>query len=85
MSDTATEEPKKGDPGFNDRMRRDKLVRQITRSHEWRVQVWAQMEKKIKAANAALEAMGGDPIEPFEPRFDDPEALEHYATMNLSK
>lgn len=82
---TAEAPPQKGDPDYNERMRRYKLVRTIQRAHEWRVQVWAQMERKIKSSNAALEAMGSEPIVPFEPNFADPEVVEHYATMKLSR
>lgn len=69
----------------NESKKRDKLTRQITRAHEWRVQVWAQSELRIRAANASLAALGGDPIEPFEPQFDDDEMLHHYSNMPLSK
>ena len=85
MTETVDSTTKPKDPGFNDRMKRDKLTRQIQRAHEWRVQVWAQSERRIQQANAALKAMGSDPVVPFEPDFNDPDQLEHYATMKLRK
>lgn len=69
----------------NDQRRLDKLIREATRAHEWRVQVWAQMENKIRVANASIGAMGGDPYEPWTPDFTDPEALAHYSSMTLTK
>lgn len=69
----------------NEDRKRDKLRRQITRAHEWRVQVWAQMDLKIKSAQASLEVLGGEPIDIFEPDFDDPAMVQHYASMTLSK
>lgn len=69
----------------NDDRKRDKLRRSITRAHEWRVQVWAQSELKIRAANASLVALGSDPVEPFPPQFEDDGMLHHYSTMPLSK
>jgi len=79
MSDTATEKV------TNDQRKRDKLLRSVTRAHEWRVQVWAQMENKIRSDNAALVALGGEAYEPWEPDFTDPEALAHYSSMTLTK
>lgn len=69
----------------NEDRKRDKLRRQVTRAHEWRVQVWAQMELKIRTANASLEVLGAEPVEPFEPDFGDDDTLHHYANMTLSK
>jgi len=69
----------------NDDRKRDKLLREATRAHEWRVQVWAQMENKIRAANATLTALGGEAYEPWNADFDDAEALAHYSTMTLTK
>jgi hypothetical protein len=69
----------------NDDRKRDKLRRQAIRAHEWRVQVWAQCELKIRAANASLEALGTTPVEPFKPKFEDDAMLHHYSTMQLSK
>lgn len=65
--------------------KKDKLLREMVRAHEWRVQVWAQMELKMRSTSAALIALGGEPYEPFEPQFNDEEALHHYASMTLSK
>lgn len=69
----------------NEDRKRDKLNRQVTRAHEWRVQVWAQMELKIRQANASLEVLGSQPVECFEPQFDDDSMIAHYASMTLSK
>lgn len=69
----------------NDSRKLDKLIREATRAHEWRVQVWAQMQSKIKVANASIEALGGQPYEPWEPDFTDPEAVAHYSSMTLTK
>lgn len=68
----------------NDRKRR-KLERQAVRAHEWRVQVWAQSEIKIRAANAELAVLGGEAIETWEPDFESEENLHHYASMTLTK
>lgn len=91
MSEVTTETPTAADAAkavlkeSNEDRRKDKLRRQVTRAHEWRVQVWAQSELKIRAANAALVAMGGEAVEPFDPQFADDEMLQHYASMSLSK
>lgn len=68
----------------NDRKRR-KLEKQAVRAHEWRVQVWAQCEIKIRAANAELAVLGGEPIQTWEPDFTSEENLHHYASMTLTK
>lgn len=69
----------------NEDRQRDKLRRRIVRAHEWRVQVWAQSELKIRSAQAALQVLDSEPVELFEPQFGDDEALHHYSTMPLSK
>lgn len=69
----------------NEDRKRDKLRREAVRAHEWRVQVWAQMELKIRTANAQAQVLGAEPYEPFEPQFDDDGMLNHYSTMQLSK
>lgn len=69
----------------NEDRKRDKHRRRIIRAHEWRVQVWAQMELKIKADQAALEVLGGEPVDIWEPDFSSPEQVAHYASMTLSK
>lgn len=76
---------KEKDPGFNDRMRTDKLIRQATRAHEWRVQVWAQSERKIQQVNAQLKALDKPEYKPWDADFSDAERLEQYADMKLSK
>lgn len=80
-----SEAAKEAAANYNVEMRKDKLRRKVVRAHEWRVQVWAQMELKIRSDNAALEAMEAEPIDLFEPQFGDDEALQHYASMTLSK
>jgi len=69
----------------NDDRKKDKLARKITRAHEWRVQVWAQMELKIRADIAAMEALNGEAPALFEPDFESQDMLQHYADMTLSK
>jgi hypothetical protein len=69
----------------NEDRRKDKLRRQVNRAHDWRVQVWAQSELKIREANAALQALGDEPIKPFDPDFTDDSNLHHYSTMTLTK
>lgn len=69
----------------NDDRKRDALMRRANRAHEWRVQVWAQSEQRIKAINAQLAVMGAAEFEPYEPDFDDPSMIEHYASMTLPK
>lgn len=69
----------------NEDRKRDKLRRQATRAHEWRVQVWAQSELRIREAQAGLEVLGSPAVDLFEPDFNDDSMLHHYATMQLSK
>lgn len=69
----------------NEDRKRKRLRREATRAHEWRVQVWAQMELKIRGANAEAAVLGAEPYEPFEPQFDSDEMLTHYANMQLTK
>jgi hypothetical protein len=69
----------------NEDRKRDKLTRAIQRAHEYRVQVWAQMELKILGAVGDLEVLGGEPPELLEPDFADKEMLHHYASMTLTK
>lgn len=72
-------------PETNNGRKVDKLTRQAQRAHEWRVQVHAQSELKIRAANASLAALGADPYEPFDPQYDSDEMLHHYSNMSLTK
>lgn len=69
----------------NEDRKRDKLRREAQRAHEWRVQVWAQMELKIRTANAQAEVLDSAPYVPFEPDFGDDTMLHHYSTMTLTK
>lgn len=84
-TEAVEENPKKTLKESNEDRKRDKLRREATRAHEWRVQVWAQMELKIRTANAQAEVLGAEPYVPFEPQFDDDAMLNHYSTMQLSK
>lgn len=85
MADTETTEKKRTLKEHNDELRRDKLQRQVRRAHEWRVQVWAQSELKIREAQQGLGVLGTDPVELFDPKFGDDEMLHHYATMQITK
>lgn len=69
----------------NEDRKRAKLRREVTRAHEWRVQVWAQMELKIQAATEALKVLDAEPEPLFEPDFNDKGLLHHYSSMKLSK
>lgn len=69
----------------NEDRKRDKLTRSIQRAHEYRVQVWAQMELKIQGAQADLEVLGGEPPTLMETDFTDKDLLHHYASMTLTK
>ena len=69
----------------NEQRRAERLIREVQRAHEWRVQVWAQMELKIRGANANLEALGVEPVVPWEPNFQDRSSLDHYASMKITK
>lgn len=69
----------------NDDRRADKLAKEVNRAHEWRVQVWAQSELRIRARNAELQAMGRDPITPFDADFDSVDMLKHYSEMTLTR
>lgn len=90
MSETTAAEAKVQDDiakvkQSNDDRRADKLMKQAQRAHDWRVQVWAQSELRLKRVNAELEAMGRDAFQPYEPDFTDPERLAHYSEMSLPK
>lgn len=87
MADTETtvEQRKSSLKEHNDQLRRDKLQRQVRRAHEWRVQVWAQSELKIREAQSGLGVLGTDPVQLFEPNFGDDDMLHHYATMQITK
>lgn len=79
------EELQKSIKESNEDRKRDKLQREIVRAHEWRVQVWAQMELKIRTARASLAVLNSEPEPLFEPDFEDESLLHHYASMKLSK
>lgn len=69
----------------NEDRKRDALRRKAQRAHEWRVQVWAQSELRIREASASLEVLGSEPLDLFKPEFDNDDMLHHYASMPLSK
>jgi hypothetical protein len=69
----------------NEDRKRDKLTRAATRAHEYRVQIWAQMELKIRGALAELEVLGGEAPQFMEADFTDEANLHHYASMSLTK
>lgn len=68
----------------NEDRKRDALLKKANKAHNWRVQVWAQMERRIRSINAELAVLGTEEFKPFEPQFDDDGMLEHYANMPLS-
>ena len=67
----------------NEDRKKDALMKKARKAHDWRVQVWAQSERRIAGFNAELQVLGAEPFEPYEPDFTDPAMLEHYATMPL--
>lgn len=69
----------------NDERKIEGLLKRAQRAQDWRVQVWAQCERRLRTINAQLAVLGADQYEPYEPDFDDPAMLEHYSTMPLSK
>jgi hypothetical protein len=85
MSDTDNDTITPPTKESNEDRKRKALLAKATKSHEWRVQVWAQMERRIQSINAELAVIGADPYEPYEADFDDVEKLAHYATMTLPK
>lgn len=85
MSDTTAEDKAKTLKESNEDRRRDKLQRQVRRAHEWRVQVWAQSELRIREAQSGLEVLGTAPVDLFVPNFGDDEMLHQYANMTVSR
>lgn len=83
MDLTGTDEA--GNIVYNQKKKQEKLMRQATRAHEWRVQVWAQQEQRIAQINAQLKLLGVPEFVPFDPDFADAEQVQHYATMKLTK
>lgn len=68
----------------NEDRRASALCKKIQKAHDWRVQVWAQSELRIKASQEALAVLGRDPVTLYEPDFSDPEVVRHYAEMSLN-
>lgn len=79
MSDTTTAPSKQS----NEDRKIEALRKKIEKAHDWRVQVWAQSERRIKAMTAELAVLGAAPIDLFDPDFTDESMVEHYATMKL--
>ena len=67
----------------NEERKAEALMKRAQKAHDWRVQVWAQSERRIRGFNAELAVLGMDQFEPYEPDFEDAQMLEHYATMPL--
>lgn len=59
------------------------LRKKIEKAHDWRVQVWAQSQRRIEAMTAELGVLGAAPVDLYEADFSDPANVEHYATMSL--
>lgn len=68
----------------NEDRKKEALYRKAMKADAWRVQVWAQSERRIQGFNAELAVLGADPYQPMETDFEDQAQLEHYATMPLS-
>lgn len=92
MSDSGTQSPEpikgrdeSGTIIYNQKRKLEKLLKQAQRAHEWRVQVWAQSEQRIAQINAQLAVLGAEPYVCFDPNFNDPEMLAHYAGMSITK
>lgn len=79
----AIEELKSSIKQQNEDRKREALMRKAQKAHDWRVQVWAQCERRIRGFNAQLAVLGAEEFIPYEPQFDDDEMLEHYSTMPL--
>lgn len=83
MNDTQAEKIPDQLKQSNDQRKREALLRKANKAHNWRVQVWAQMERRLRGINAELAVLGVEEFQPFEPRFDDDDMLEHYSNMPL--
>lgn len=67
----------------NDDRKIESLMKKAQKAHDWRVQVWAQSERRIRGFNAQLAVLGAEEFAPYDPDFNDDGLLEHYATMPL--
>lgn len=67
----------------NEQRKMEALRKKIEKAHDWRVQVWAQSQRRIEAMQAEMNVLGGTPVDLFEPDFTDPAMVEHYANMTL--
>jgi hypothetical protein len=65
----------------NEERKAQKLAGRIRRAHNWRVQVWAQSELRIRRLTAELAELGNNPPELFEPEFSSDKKLEGYTTL----
>lgn len=83
--ETPADEARRSTKESNDDRKKARLSRQAQRAHEWRVQVWAQSELKIRGCNAELEILGAEMYRPYSPDFTDDDLLQHYSTMQLPK
>lgn len=79
VSETASAPAKQS----NEDRKIEALRKKVEKAHDWRVQVWAQSERRIKAMEAELAVLGAPPVDLFDPDFSNPEMIEHYATMTL--
>lgn len=67
----------------NEDRKREALMKKAKKAHDWRVQVWAQMEIRLRGINAQLGVLGEEPFAPYDTDFDDPAMLKHYSEMTL--
>ena len=67
----------------NEERKVEALRKKIDKAHDWRVQVWAQSQRRIEAMQAQLAVLGAAPVDLYEPDFTDPANVEHYSTMSL--
>lgn len=68
----------------NEDRKAEALCRKIQKAHDWRVQVWAQSELRIQAAQAELAVLGREAMALYEPDFADEDRVRHFAEMSLS-
>lgn len=76
-------DPKISKANYNIDMKRAALMKKAAKAHDWRTQVWAQCELRLRAINAELQVLGVEPFEPYETDFTDESMLHHYSEMTL--
>jgi hypothetical protein len=59
--------------------RRVRLLREIKKQHNWRIQTWAKAELYIAKRQAELVELGFGKEDLFRPDFDDQAMIEYYA------